>query len=459
MLALGVDPGEDAVSLALVEVAGRAPRLVGSWREPRDPSMGLSEQLRACVATHCKSSPDAVATALPGRQATFRLLRLPFADLARLAATVPFELESLVPFELSTAITSFAPLDRSNGGTTVLAAIAPREAVRAHLHDLRTAGLDPAIVDIGAVATAGLFERALDLLVVEAREDGAVALLQDDHLAALHALDAGDRGGDDEMRRRIRWGLLAIAGEKRPEVAAVGPGAPLAREIALAAGMRPTDPHRHLPAWLASAPLEHLRAIALAARAAGVARTGTNLRGGDLAYHAPSEEARRQLRSTAVLAGVAGLLALASLGAIVAARRAELAALRAEIARQVSGVLPGAAPGSERTQLEAAIDTLAKRRESLTGAAGDRPPVLEIMRSIAAAVPERIPFEVDDFTLDPEGLRLHARTDSYESVDVIKRALKDLPGAHGADVKDVKTGVDGRVEFRASVDFGHGEAS
>ena len=220
MLALGVDPGEDAVSLALVEVAGRAPRLVGSWREPRDPSMGLSEQLRACVATHCKSSPDAVATALPGRQATFRLLRLPFADQARLAATVPFELESLVPFELSTAITSFAPLDRSNGGTTVLAAIAPREAVRAHLHDLRTAGLDPAIVDIGAVATAGLFERALDLLVVEAREDGAVALLQDDHLAALHALDAGDRGGDDEMRRRIRWGLLAIAGEKRPEVAA-----------------------------------------------------------------------------------------------------------------------------------------------------------------------------------------------------------------------------------------------
>ena len=45
------------------------------------------------------------------------------------------------------------------------------------------------------------------------------------------------------------------------------------------------------------------------------------------------------------------------------------------------------------------------------------------------------------------------------AVDVIKRALKDLPGAHGADVKDVKTGVDGRVEFRASVDFGHGEAS
>ena len=109
---------------------------------------------------------------------------------------------------------------------------------------------------------------------------------------------------------------------------------------------------------------------------------------------------------------------------------------------------------SERAQLESAIDGLAKRRATLTGATGDRPPVLEIMRSILAAVPERVPFEVDDFSLDPDGLRMHARTDSYESVDVIKRALADVPGARDAEVKDVKTGVDGRVEFRASVDLG-----
>ncbi len=460
MLALGIDPGEEALSLALVELSGRAPRLVGSWREPRG-SAPLPDHLREAVARHCPTAPDAVATALPGRQATFRLLRLPFSDASRLAATVPFELESVVPFDLGDAVTSYVPVERGEGSTTVLAAIAPRDAVRRHLDEMRLAGLDPAIVDVGPIATAGVFERGpSDLLLVEAREDGAIALLRHGSLSALHALDAGARSGDDETRRRLRWSLLATAGDgPAPPVTVVGSGADVAREVASEAGLAVTDAHRQLPAWLDGAPLEHLRAIALAARAAGLAKTGTNLRSGDLAYHAPSEEARRQLRSTGVLAAVAAVLALASLGATVAARRSELAALRSQIAGEVRAVLPTAAPGGERGQLESAIDGLRKRRSTLTGASGERPPVLEVMRSILAAVPERVPFEVDDFALDPDGLRMHARTDSYESVDVIKRALKDVPGARDAEVKDVKTGVDGRVEFRASVDLGSREAS
>lgn len=460
MLALGIDPGEEALSLALVELTGRTPRLVGSWREPR-VSGPLAAQLRAVIAERCPSPADVVATALPGRQATFRLLRLPFVDQARLAATVPFELESLVPFDVSGAVTSFAPVERSEGHTTVLAAIAPHEAVRRHLDELREAGIDPAIVEVGPIATAGLFDHGTgDLLLVEAREDGAMALLRHGSIANLHALDAASRAGDEETRRRIRWSLLATVGEGAPApVSVVGPGALTASAVASEAGLAVEDAHRHLPTWLVSAPLEHLRAIALAARAAGLTRVGTNLRGGDLAYHAPSEEARRQLRTTAILAAVAGSLALASLGATVAARRSELSALRSRVASEVRSVLPSAVPGGERTQLESAIEGLAKRRSTLTGASGDRPPVLEIMRSILAAVPERVPFEVDDFSLDPDGLRLHARTDSYESVDLIKRALKDLPGSRDAEVKDVKTGVDGRVEFRASVELGPKEAS
>lgn len=460
MLALGIDPGEDALSLALVELSGRTPRLVGAWREPRS-ALGLAEHVRAMRERHCPAAPDAVATALPGRQATFRLLRLPFVDPARLAATVPFELESVVPFDLAEAVTSHVPVERADGQTTVLAAIATREAVRRHLDEMREAGIDPAIVEVGPIATAGIFERGPgDLLVVEAREDGALALLRQGSLAALHALDAGTASGDEEMRRRLRWSLLATSGEGvAPKVAAIGAGADVARSVAAEAGIPVTDAHRLLPTWLDAAPLENLRAIALAARAAGIAKTGTNLRSGDLSYHAPSEEARRQMRSTGVLAAVAAGLALASLGATVAARRSELAALRSRIASEVRSVLPGAAPGGERDQLESAIEGLRKRRSTLTGASGERPPVLELMRSILAAVPERIPFEVDDFALDPDGLRMHARTDSYESVDVIKRALKDVPGARDAEVKDVKTGVDGRVEFRASVDLGPKDAS
>ncbi|MFM7143932.1 MAG: hypothetical protein ACKO2K_18670, partial [Alphaproteobacteria bacterium] len=233
MLALGIDPGEESLSLALVELAGRTPRLVGSWQAPRAEGP-LAAQLRATVAERCPRPVDAVATALPGRQATFRLLKLPFVDQGRLAATVPFELESLVPFDVAEALTSFVPLERTDGQTTVLAAIAPHDVVRRHLDDLKEAGIDPAIVDVGPIATAGLFDRGSgDLLLVEAREDGAVALSRHGHLAALHALDASSRSGDEELRRRIRWSLLATVGEGTPApVAIVGPSAAAARSVA-----------------------------------------------------------------------------------------------------------------------------------------------------------------------------------------------------------------------------------
>jgi hypothetical protein len=112
-----------------------------------------------------------------------------------------------------------------------------------------------------------------------------------------------------------------------------------------------------------------------------------------------------------------------------------------------------AVAGTERTQLEAAIETLSRRRDTLAGGASSRPPVLELLRAISESVPAATPLEVQDLTVDPEGIRIHARTDSYESVDVVKRALQAVPGAGDAQVRDVKTGVDGKVEFRASLDF------
>ena len=59
MLALGVDLTRDAITLALVEIAGRMPRLVGSWREQRDPEHPAEAQLRALIARHCPQRPDA----------------------------------------------------------------------------------------------------------------------------------------------------------------------------------------------------------------------------------------------------------------------------------------------------------------------------------------------------------------------------------------------------------------
>lgn len=452
MLALGIDLARDAITLALVEVAGRAPRLVGSWREARDAEHEPDEQLRASIARHCPQRPDAVATALPGATVSHRVLRLPFSDAGRLAATVPFELESLVPFDVESGVIAFSVLERDGAGATVLAAIAQRRDVEQHLKLLAGAGVDPAVVDLGTLAVAGLLRpRTNDLLLVEPREDGGVCLLRGGHLAALRVVDGAAESADGA--RELRWAALALLDDEQPPPPLL-PIAPAdgGRALGDAFGAAPLPLAAELPAWCAGAPVAHLRAIALAARAGGTSPVGLNFRTGEFAYHAPSEEARRQLRIAGFLGAAVVVLALASFVAAIAARRAELAQYRAEVARTVAGVLPGAAPGTERTRLEGAIDGLEARRKVL-GGGSDRPKTLDLLRSIKDAVPEQVTVTVDDFAVDDDGVRLHARTDSYESVDVVKRSLQDVPGLYSPEVKDVKAGVDGRIEFRIGLRF------
>jgi type II secretion system protein L len=452
MLALGVDLVRDAIALALVETSGRAPRVVGSWREERDPGRPAAEQLRAMIDRHCTQRPDAVASALPGAAVSHRVLRLPFSDAARLAATVPFELESLVPFDVESGVIAFTAVQRDGAGATVLAAIAQRRDVQAHLELLAAAGVDPAVVDLGTLAVAGLLKpRTTDLLLVEPRDDGGVCLLRGGHPAALRIVDGA--ASDADGARELRWAALALLedDEASPPLLLVAP-ADAGRALASAFGTEPLSLAAELPAWCAGAPVAHLRAIALAARASGATALGLDFRTGEFAYHAPSEEARRQLRIAGLLGAAVVLLALASFVAAITARRAELAQHRAEVARAVADVLPGAAPGTERTRLQGAIDGLEARRKVL-GGGSDRPKTLDLMRSISEAVPEQVKVTVDDFAVDDDGVRLHAKTDSYESVDVVKRSLQNVPGLFNPEVKDVKAGVDGRIEFRIAFRF------
>ena len=215
MLALGVDVVRDAIAIALVETSGRAPRLVGSWREERDAGRPAAEQLRAMIDRHCVQRPDAIASALPGSAVSHRVLRLPFSDAGRLAATVPFELESLVPFDVESGVIAFTALERDGAGATVLAAIAQRRDVKAHLDLLADAGVDPAVVDLGTLAVAGLLKpRTGDLLVVEPRDDGGVCLLRGGRLAALRIVDGA--ANDADGARELRWAALALLEDDEP---------------------------------------------------------------------------------------------------------------------------------------------------------------------------------------------------------------------------------------------------
>ena len=203
-------------------------------------------------------------------------------------------------------------------------------------------------------------------------------------------------------------------------------------------------------------PVEFLRAAALAARAAGVVSTGVNFRTDEFVYHAPSEEFRRQSRSTLAVAAATAAIGLASYAVVLGERNSELERLQTEIRSTVSGIVANAPDGQERIRLQGAVEGLERRLAVLGGSGTARPPILDILKLIDESVPPTTALEVEDFSVDGQSIRFRARTDSYESVDVIKRALSRLPGTAEPDIRDVKQGIDDRIEFRTSIDFDSG---
>src|ERR1051325_5192258 len=128
---LALDPHGAQLLAVVVETSFRGYEIVGYFAEPRNPSMPLADQVRAFLARH-PANADMVLSALPGDGAAYRILDLPFRDWRKLQQTVPFELESQVPFAIDDAIVDFQVLERTATGTRVFAALAPRARIAAH---------------------------------------------------------------------------------------------------------------------------------------------------------------------------------------------------------------------------------------------------------------------------------------------------------------------------------------
>src|SRR6185369_1452065 len=203
IVSLEIDDAE--LRASVVETSFRDYKIAGFFREPRNGATG--DQIKRFIAAHAQAG-DTILSALPGDRVTWRTFFLPFRDLKRLAQTIPFELESNVPFGLDEVVVDYQVLHRDRSGTTVLAALVQKEDLERHLDLLKEGGADPKIVDLGPLATLNTLSLVPDLPPTFAFVDfGArtttVALYRERELVGLRSLtpgavlaDTGDVAGD-----------------------------------------------------------------------------------------------------------------------------------------------------------------------------------------------------------------------------------------------------------------------
>src|SRR5438046_2413569 len=150
ILALEIDAHE--LKAALLETSFRDYRVVGFYREPVTGEGSPADRMRSFLQRH-QLEATTVLSSLPGDLVTLRTFYLPFRDRKRLDQTVPFELENQVPFGLDDIVIDYHVLHRDRSGSNVLAALVQRRDLEEHLTLLKSAGVDPKVVDVAPLAT------------------------------------------------------------------------------------------------------------------------------------------------------------------------------------------------------------------------------------------------------------------------------------------------------------------
>src|ERR1700730_5499175 len=150
---------DDRIEAALGERGWSSFALLDPYQTERaEDETDLAPALRRLLSQ--TGIPDIVLSAIPGELVAKRLLTLPFSDRRKLEQAVPFALEEHMPFSVEDSVVAYLPLLRDGKNSLVLAGLARREDLRAHLDLLAEAGLDPKTVTLSSLALSALINRS-----------------------------------------------------------------------------------------------------------------------------------------------------------------------------------------------------------------------------------------------------------------------------------------------------------
>jgi type II secretory pathway component PulL len=485
---VALDISDSEVKAAVLETTFRDYRVAALQRETISIANGTrDEQVRRFVEK-LASPGDTILSSLPGDRVAWRTLFLPFRDRKRLVQTVPFELENNVAFGLDEAVVDYHIIHRDRAGTTVLAALVPKEDLERHLEMLQGAGADPKIVDLCPLATLNTLNLIPDLPPTFAFLDlgvraTTVALYREKQLVGLRTLTrsapvpaehtngsgAGENGASPAaaLVGEIRWTLLALNGapldDALPCYVAGDPIAvdtvqsDLERELPIDVRRFDGIRLRNLESEVGAQASAFTSSIGLALREVAPANgIGVNFRRGEFTFHRSQQELRRALRGVVALAAVVVALTMTDFYMEYRLLAQRASAVDAEIQNVFHQTLPDVArvanPGQE---LQSEIDALRAR----VAVMNDVVPVststsVDILRAISSAVPNKIRIDTDEYTMDPDAVRMRANTDTFESVDTIKQELLKTGFFRDVEVKDAKADPKGGgVDFRLQLDL------
>ncbi|MBW1802738.1 MAG: pilus assembly protein PilM, partial [Deltaproteobacteria bacterium] len=146
---LGLDISADAITAVQVKSDLKGYHVTGGSRVEIAGDDGFDDALKALLDRIGHDS-DICITAIPGEHASYRNLQMPFRDTKKIRQTLPFEIETMVPFPVEDIVIDFTIINRS-GQSEILAASVKKAFISQYLTRLENHGIDPDVLDIRCV--------------------------------------------------------------------------------------------------------------------------------------------------------------------------------------------------------------------------------------------------------------------------------------------------------------------
>jgi type IV pilus assembly protein PilM len=459
---------------------------------------------------------QAVVVSVPGLAVSVRTITLPFTDRRKIARVVPFEVEGYIPFGLEDVVVSYHVLEQEGGKTRLLAAALRKEFLRESLEVLNQIGVTPRVVDVDFMALFNLTQGALKgvdgcYAVVDMGETKtSVCIVHDQSLgfgrsipiagqAVTRAIEKEFSLSTEEAQQlKENEGFLPLGPQKslgeeqrRMGHAVESVLAPLTQEIArtfhafeaeaqkkvgrvfLCGGTAqltnlseyltekmelPVDPLPLMPSGGPTLdprdPIIMAHAYGLGMRAVTDGRCSQiNFMKDEFTYRTEIRGMRRKIIYIGV--SLAIILALFVFDGVhrYVEKKQRYNELKGEIHRVFKEVFPRAKQvGAERQQMSGQIRALRKEFQALVSLGGSPLTALDLIREVTERTPTGVKVDVNAFSFDAEKARISGRTDSFESVDRILKALQGLDLFESVTLSNAKVDAkDNKVDFKLSI--------
>jgi len=148
---LGLDISEDSVTAVQILGGLKGYQVTACAHVTIEEDGGLEGALKGLFQQMDLKS-DTYLSSIPAENASYRNLHMPFKESKKIRQTLPFEIETVVPFPIEDLVVDFTIVHRADE-SEILGVSIRKAYIEQYLGQLQACGIDPHVLDIRCVPT------------------------------------------------------------------------------------------------------------------------------------------------------------------------------------------------------------------------------------------------------------------------------------------------------------------